>query len=89
MDGIPVIRITVSRVFFVQRKLFSPHSQNRLYKAFLLLMWLLRHINLTFCIHASMNRCQICMALNSCKILFTDVIFSYIINYTCIIFEKA
>ena len=25
----------------------SPHSQNRIYDAFFLLMWLLRHINIT------------------------------------------
>ena len=45
----------------------EPHSQNRGFTAFLLLMWLSRHINLLFYLHASMRRKQICMALNSYK----------------------
>ena len=43
----------------------EPHSQNRYFVAFLLLMWLLRHIKLLICLNASIRRTQFCMALNS------------------------
>ncbi len=43
----------------------EPHSQNRLCEAFFLLMWLLRHITLLFCVNTSIRRTQFCMALNS------------------------
>ena len=46
----------------------EPHSQNRYFVAFLLLMWLLRHIKLLICLNASIRRTQFFMALNSYKI---------------------
>ena len=46
----------------------EPHSQNRIFDASILLMWLPRHIKLLFCLNASIHRKQFCMALNSYKI---------------------
>ena len=43
----------------------EPHSQNRIFDASILLMWLPRHIKLLFCLNASIHRKQFCMALNS------------------------
>ena len=43
------------------------YSQNRIFDASILLMWLPRHIKLLFCLNASIHRKQFCMALNSYK----------------------
>ena len=52
-------------LFFIFCNYSEPHSQNRLYEASFLLMWLLRHIKLHICMNASIRRMQFCMALNS------------------------
>ena len=49
------------------RNYSEPHSQNRIFDASILLMWLPRHIKLLFCLNASIHRKQFCMALNSYK----------------------
>ena len=54
---------TVTQIII--RNYSEPHSQNRIFDASILLMWLPRHIKLLFCLNASIHRKQFCMALNS------------------------
>ena len=56
---------TVTQIII--RNYSEPHSQNRIFDASILLMWLPRHIKLLFCLNASIHRKQFCMALNSYK----------------------
>ena len=55
----------LSNLFLYIRNYSEPHSQNRIFDASILLMWLPRHIKLLFCLNASIHRKQFCMALNS------------------------
>lgn len=41
------LHVTTQVSPFIHINYSSPHSQNRIYDAFFLLMWLLRHINIT------------------------------------------
>ena len=53
------------RICLIIHNYSEPHSQNRIFDASILLMWLPRHIKLLFCLNASIHRKQFCMALNS------------------------
>ena len=57
----------LSNLFLYIRNYSEPHSQNRIFDASILLMWLPRHIKLLFCLNASIHRKQFCMALNNYK----------------------
>ena len=69
------------------RNYSEPHSQNRIFDASILLMWLSRHIKLLFCLNASIHRKQFCMALNNYKkrsvtmevnSIFTDLLYCHL-----------